>query len=99
MKRFLLATFSLAAISLTGCHKIYYHNAGQIAAVKNAAQYNDWHHIGVLGLVEFSEPINIKAKCEKGWNAIETENSFLSGLVSAVTYSLYTPREANLVCK
>ena len=54
----------------------------------------------VIGLVEFSEPVDLKRYCgSKGWSAVETENSFLSGLVSAVAYGLYTPREANVVCK
>jgi hypothetical protein len=99
MKKYLKFAIFLVAIAASGCHKIYYHNGGQAVANKAAAQYNDWHHDGVLGLVEFSEPINLKARCEKGWDAVETENSFLTGLVSVFTYGLYTPREANIVCK
>ena len=94
-------TFALcAAVALTaGCNQIYYHNGGPAVANKAAAQYNEWHHDGVFGLVEFSEPVNLKARCERGWDTVETENSFLTGLVSAFTYALYTPREANVVCK
>jgi hypothetical protein len=90
----------LLASAVTGCHKIYYHNGGPLVANKAAATVNEWHHIGAIGLVEFSEPVDLKRYCStKGWSAVETENSFLSGLVSAVTYGLYTPREANVVCK
>jgi hypothetical protein len=99
MKNVLVLAFSIAAVALTGCHKIYYHNGGQMVANKSAAQYNEWHHIGVFGLVEFSDPIELNRMCQGKWTTLETENSFLSGLVSGVTYGLYTPREANLVCK
>jgi hypothetical protein len=96
---FTLGALLLACVT-TGCHKIYYHNGGPLVANKSAALVNEWHHIGVIGLVEFSEPVDLKRYCgSKGWSAVETENSFLSGLVSAVAYGLYTPREANVVCK
>ena len=99
MKKLLVLTFSVAAIALSGCHKIYYHNGGQMIANKNDAQYSEWHHDGVFGLVEFSDPVDLKARCERGWSTVETENSFLTGLVSGATYALYTPRMANVVCK
>ncbi len=99
MKNIFVIAFSIATVALTGCHKIYYHNGGSMVANKASAQYNDWHHIGVLGLVEFSDPIPLNQKCQSKWSTLETENSFLTGLVSGLTYGLYTPREANLVCK
>ncbi len=99
MKKSILFSLLLSAIGASGCHKIYYHNGGPAVANKAAAQYNEWHHGAVVGLVEVSDPINLKARCERGWDTVETENSFLTGLVSGFTYSLYTPREANIVCK
>ena len=99
MKNILFCAISLVAIAASGCSKIYYHNGGAPVSNKSAATYQDWHHDGVLGLVEFSDPVDLKARCQKGWDTVETENSFLTGLVGAVTNSLYTPREANVVCK
>ena len=100
MKKFLVLGALVVASVTTGCHKIYFHNGGAMVANKNAALVNEWHHDGVVGIVEFSDPVNLKRYCaEKGWSAVETENSFLTGLVSVVTYALYTPREANVVCK
>jgi hypothetical protein len=85
---------------LSGCHKIYYHKAGPMVANKNSATVNEWHHIGVVGLVEFSDPTDLKNYCgSAGWRSVETENSFLTGLVSGLTYGLYTPRMANVMCK
>lgn len=99
MKKKLVIAIFLVGIATSGCHKIYYHNGGPAVANKASAQYNEWHHDGVFGLVEFSEPVNLKTRCQKGWDTVETENSFLTGLVSGLTYGLYTPREANVVCK
>jgi hypothetical protein len=84
---------------LSGCHKIYYHRAAPMAANKNSATVNEWHHDGVFGLVEFSDPTDLKTYCSGSWKSVETENSFLTGLVSGVTYGLYTPRMANVMCK
>ena len=97
--RLTLGVLVIASL-LTGCHKIYYHKTPSMVANKSAATVNEWHHIGVVGLVEFSEPTNLKRYCaDTTWNSVETENSFLTGLVSAVTYGLYTPRMANVMCK
>ena len=94
MGALLLASFT------SGCHKIYFHNGEPLVANKDTALVSEWHHDGVLGLVEFSQPVDLKTYCARsGWSTVETENSFLTGLVSAVTYSLYTPRKANVVCK
>ncbi len=100
MKSYLALGALVVATLTTGCHKIYYHNGGPMVANKDAALVNEWHHDGVLGLVEFSEPVDLKTYCSgRGWSTVETENSFLTGLVSGVTYGLYTPRMANVVCK
>ncbi len=100
MRSILILGALFVASMATGCHKIYYHNGGPMVANKSAATVNEWHHIGVIGLVEFSEPVDLKRYCSgKEWSAVETENSFLTGLVSALTYALYSPREANVVCK
>jgi hypothetical protein len=99
MKNFIALGAIAVAMLTSGCHKIYYHNGGPLISNKSAALVNEWHHDGVIGLVEFSEPVNLKGYCSSaGWSTVETENSFLTGLVSAITYALYTPREANVVC-
>jgi len=100
MKNKLTLGVLVIASLLTGCHKIYYHRTPSMVANKSAATVNEWHHIGIIGLVEFSEPTDLKRYCGgNNWNSVETENSFLTGLVSGITYGLYTPRMANVMCK
>lgn len=98
MKRIFSITALLVSLSSAGCSKIYYHNGGPSVANKDDAQYSIWHQGGIFGLVEFSDPVDLKKHCPHGWNTVETENSFLTGLVSGATYSFYTPRKANVVC-
>lgn len=98
MKKLLKVAAVVGSLAVTGCHQIYFHNGGPAVDNKDAAQYSEWHHGGVFGLVEFSEPVDVKSRCKHGWNTVQTENSFLTGLVSGASYSLYTPRKANLVC-
>ena len=61
---------------------------------------SEFHDIGIFGLVEFSKPVNLKAECgEKNWESVETVNGFLTGLVTAVTYGLYSPWGYAVSCK
>ena len=100
MKQYITFGAVLIASLLSGCHQIYYHNGGPLVSNKDAALVNEWHHDGILGLVEFSSPVDLNRYCSSsGWSAVQTENSFLTGLVSAIAYGVYTPRQANVVCK
>lgn len=90
----------LAGISLfafVGCSKIYFHNGDTSSANVPPASF---HHIGVLGLVEFSPAVDLKALCEnKDWETVETVNTFITGLVGSATSSLYTPWGVAISCK
>ena len=46
-------------------------------------QFSQWHHIGLLGLVEFSAPVNLKEICsEDSWESVRVRTGFLQGLIS-----------------
>ncbi|OFZ79418.1 MAG: hypothetical protein A2583_02935 [Bdellovibrionales bacterium RIFOXYD1_FULL_53_11] len=79
----------------TGCSTMYFHNGGDKAQVMT----NDkWHHDGVFGLVEFSDPEDMNAKCEGAFKTIKVERTFINGLVRSLTYSLYDPWEVSYAC-
>ena len=83
---------------LMGCSTMYFHNGG-IDGPKDT-EYSDWHHDGVLRLVEFSDPVDLNAKCERaGWSEIKIEQSFIQGLVRHLTWSLYDPWSAGYSCR
>lgn len=75
MSRFLTA--ALAGLMLTGCYKIDY-VAGPSAPYP---QTTEWHHIGIFGLVEFSEPVRLNVICPNGFARVHHEVSLGNGLV------------------
>ena len=49
---------------------------------------------GIVG----PEPIQAQSKCTNGLSKVETEHSFLNGLVGAVTLGIYTPMHLTVTC-
>jgi len=45
--------------------------------------HSQWHHIGVLGFVEFSEPMKLDSVCDEmdQWQAVKVETGLLQALV------------------
>lgn len=44
--------------------------------------YSQWHHIGLLGLMEFSDPVDLKSICKRSdWRAVRVQTGLLQGLV------------------
>ena len=49
-------------------------------------QSSQWHHIGLLGLVEFSDPVNLEQICPAdSWGSVRTQTGFLQGLVKILS--------------
>ena len=44
------------------------------------------------------DPIEAQSKCASGLSKVETEHSFLNGLVGAVTLGIYTPMHLTVTC-
>ena len=61
---------------------------------KSSVRYthSHWHHIGVLGFVEFSEPVNLNSVCNEvdRWRAVKVETGLLMSLVRAIPIPLST---------
>lgn len=56
-----------------------------------------WAAGWIYGLVPPST-VETKEKCPKGVSKIETQRTFANGLVSALTWSIYTPMEIKVTC-
>jgi len=91
----------LAAASLSsGCYKIDYVNASSMGV----PSHTEWHHIGILALVEFSAPVSLQTICPSGFTKVHHEVSLPN---SAVTFLLsfvglnwaYTPSTIEVYCK
>ncbi len=56
-----------------------------------------WQKSWVFGLVP-PDTINSKAKCPNGVAKVMVEHSFLNGLVSGLTYQIFTPIHPVVTC-
>lgn len=64
----------------------------------------DWHHIGIFGLVEFSNPVRLDQICPQGWARVHNERSFLNGLVTLLLGTVgaswvYQPHTIKVYCQ
>jgi hypothetical protein len=83
------------ALPLTGCFHIRYTNDG--SAMAEPVQRN-WHHNAVFGLVEVSEPENVSRACPDGFAQARSEQSFVAGLLQALTLGIYNPTDVQIYC-
>lgn len=57
-----------------------------------------WHHGVIWGIAELSGPYDLKKICPNGWAEVTTETSFLNGLLTYLTSSVYTPQSVTIRC-
>ena len=84
----------LGAALLTGCYHITVVSG---TALSPTVVDKPWQNSFVYGLVPPPE-LNVKEQCPNGVHKVETEMSFVNGLVGALTWSLYTPIHAKVTC-
>lgn len=63
----------------------------------NAKIEEEWASGWAWGLVG-PQPIEAQSKCTGGVSKVETEHSFLNGLVQFVTLGIYTPMHLTVTC-
>lgn len=92
--RKLRAAAVLAALALTGCYHAVITTgrpeSSDVITIK-------WANSFVFGLVP-PPPVDASARCRNGVAKVETQHSFLNGLVAALTFSLYTPMQIDVTC-
>ena len=72
----------LVTLSLAGCSTVtfvQYEQPGEQATV------NRWHHATINGMVEISQPLDVRTVCNKRtWTKITTEHTFYNGLITVL---------------
>src|SRR5256885_17211108 len=93
MRRIIPALIAAALLS-SACYHVTV-----VTGATPAAQTIDkpWQNSFVLGLVP-PEELSAKPGCAQGVAKVETERSFLNGLVGAITSSIYTPMHVTITC-
>ena len=91
----ILVIFSMILSFATGCSTIYFHNGNTNHIIQNS----EWHHDGIMRLVEFSDPVDLNSKCNSAdWTSIRTEKTFINTLASSVSFGLYDPWDVSFGC-
>lgn len=93
MKKILGAALLLLLAS--GCFHIHY-VTGEPAAP--APVDESWHHDWVFGLVE-GDTVAVPQLCPDGLAKVDSETTFVNGLVRFLTFSIYTPETVTTTCK
>ena len=92
---------ALVIVFATGCSTIKFTNGTETS---KPYQTQEWHHIGIFELVEFSSPVDIAKTCEgKGWQSVQTRRGPLQVLVSLglglfAAGAAYGPYETAVAC-
>ena len=56
-----------------------------------------WVKTWIFGLIP-PEEIDVRSQCASGTATVETERSFMNGLVGAVTFGIFTPVHVRITC-
>jgi hypothetical protein len=72
--------------------------SGQTANAPRLENDRRWHHGVIWGIAELSGPYDLKKICPNGWAEVTTETSFLNGLLTSLTSSVYTPQSVTIRC-
>ncbi len=91
MKR-MLAVLALSV--LAGCFHLHYVADRQPGPAPTSEA---WHNGFVWGLVE-QAPVEVDSICPSGFAKIDSTETFVNGLVHAVTFSIYTPETVTVTC-
>ena len=84
----------VAAFALTGC----YHAVIQTGRPESSDVItNKWANSFVYGLVP-PPVVETASRCPNGVAKVETQHSFLNGLVAGLTFGLYTPMQIDVTC-
>lgn len=87
-------TVLLAATLLAGC---YHATIDTGVKPSTTTIEHKWASGWVFGLVP-PKAVETAAKCPSGVSKVETQISFLNGLVSLLTLSIYTPMDIRVTC-
>lgn len=82
---------------LQGCYTTTL-RSGLTASPATVAFDDRWHHGLFWGLAELSGPYDLKKICPQGWAEVETETSFINGLLHYLTSGVYASQTISVRC-
>jgi Bor protein len=94
MKKLRTAVLIAGAVALSGCYHAVI-DTGRPASTDMITI--KWANSFIYGLVP-PPMVNSATKCPNGVSKVETQHSFLNGLVAAITWGIYTPIQIDVTC-
>ena len=93
-----LTVVATAALMCGGCYRVtVITGAPPVDSLTTKPVDRPWQKSFVYGLVPPPD-VDTKEQCPLGFAVVQTERSFLNGLVSAITYSIFTPMHTKVTC-
>lgn len=93
-----LAVLAAAALVSGGCYRVTVITGAPPADSTTVKPVDKpWQLSFVYGLVPPPD-VDTKAQCPQGFAVVQTERSFLNGLVSALSWSIFTPMHTKVTC-
>jgi hypothetical protein len=89
-----LAAVAALAVVASGC---YHATVDTGRAPSGVVVENQWAHSFIGGLVPPST-VNVAQDCPQGVSRVETQLSFLNGLIGGLTWGIYTPMTIRVTC-
>jgi len=83
-------------VGLTGCFHFHYITEDEPLS---PPAMEAWHGNLIFGLFEVSDPVEVPRLCPAGYGRIDSEMTFLNGLVSAVTFRIYDAQTVTVACR
>lgn len=91
-----LGAAAITALSLSGCYTTTI-QSGRPASPATVGYDQRWHHGLFSGIAELSPAYDLSQVCPQGWAEIETETSFLNGLLALLS-EVYTSQTVTIRC-
>lgn len=91
-----LLTVCSMVVLLGACSTISFNNGSEGEVGRSGS---NWHHVGILELVEFSSPVDMRRKCrKKNWSSVTTKMNFVQALIHGFAGAVYSPWEVSYTC-
>jgi hypothetical protein len=94
MKAGRLLTLAAVCLLASAC----YHQVVQTGRTPGSTVvHKPWVPTWIFGLVP-ATPIDVTSQCPRGIATVETQMSFLNGLVGGLTFGIFTPHDVKITC-
>lgn len=86
------------AVLLSGCATVTATPDGQPKLVSEA-NYEESQAFFIGGLIPSKNVVDTQAVCPSGVRQVQTQTTFVNGLLRLVTFNIYAPRTARVWCQ